>query len=701
MRDSIAFLLIILCSAFNASSQYTDTLHYTTANTGSNELPSSTVYGLNVGPDGYIWIGNPGKLTRFNGSNWLPLEYPDTLGNGNVLAFESNGNYWWHGSGKAHYFEQGTQQWSTFVFPVIPPSGCTSIIIDNADRVWFGTQSGIVVKDGPQVDVYTTNNGLSDDIVTQILQTSDGHIWAATFDGLNEWDGTSWSNYDFEVLFGAGHSSGVACLWESQNGALWAGNTDIVYCYENGIWTNIDITASTGFATGNGTLKALLQDDNGTFYFGFETHGIVTWNGTDWNHLTMNNGLTSDIVRCGLNDGLGRVWFGFMSGGIMMYENNQWSTWTTWDGLTENRVYSIYEDSQELIWLVNYNGINSFANNQWNSFNYEYRTNTFTGAIREDINNQIVYSRSNYISIYDGSNWEHIFGLSNVGPIFDLICLGSDTIIMGHSHGLTRAIGPNWNMGASWYNYTGLPNDVVNALTRWHNNEIWIGTNDGLAYLSGNVIQMVQVPGEQVGDKILDLMVDFDDNLWLATDEGAAKYNGVSWEFITENDGLVHNYIHCLEQLEDSSIWFGTNEGACQLKNSGWVYFTEQDNLISNRVFTIEEDHYGNLWFGTWEGVTKLQVDTTNLNSPYLNSNFREIRVYPNPATCVLNYHVDKSMIGSMMDFYSVHGQKLRSERISSEHMQINLSGIDPGAYVLRISSGYDSYAKKILILHQ
>jgi ligand-binding sensor domain-containing protein len=687
MKNYISIVLLLLVSTVYCVGQNLDLVHYTTSNTGTNPLPSSKVYCLSVDPSGFVWIGCKGKIIKFNGTDWLPFEFDhDTLGNGNVITFEPNGNFWKNGYGEVFYFDISTEQWSSLALTTIPPSSVTDIIIDNTDRLWIGTQSGIVMKDGPIINTFTTTNGLSYDVVTKITQTNNGNIWVGTFQGLNEWDGTNWIVHDFEILFGSGHTNSVSCLWQDQTGVLWAGNTDKLYYYDGTTWNFIDITITTGFTTSNGLLNTIIQDDAGIFYFGFQSDGIVTWDGTSWEHLTMASGLTSNHVLCGINDGAGRVWFGFSSGGIMIHENGAWDSWTTWDGLTENQVYSIFEDSQNKVWLMTENGINIWEDEIWGSYKYNFNEYSYSGTIKEDVNGRIVYPNGNYINFFNGQDWEVVFGLSNVVRINDLICVGSDTIYLGHRNGFTRAIGPDWNLGSAWYNFTGLPNNWVNALALW-NDDIWIGTNEGLAYSDGISVTPVQIPGEEIGTKITDLIVDLENNLWIATDQGAVRYDGSSWDHFTEIDGLLNNNITCLEISKDSSIWFGTkNEGACQLNDTNWFYFTMQDGLIDNRVKCIEEDQYGNLWFGTWKGVTKMLADTTSSNNNISAVTENSVSVYPNPGNEVLTIGFPVNIQNTTLRLFEISGKAIVVRDLKENKTRINTEELTQGIYFYNVS---------------
>jgi ligand-binding sensor domain-containing protein len=70
-------------------------------------------------------------------------------------------------------------------------------------------------------DHWTTDNGLPQNSVRDIVQTRDGYIWFTTFDGLVRFDGVRFT------VFNKGNSPGLASnrfveLFEDRFGDLWA-----------------------------------------------------------------------------------------------------------------------------------------------------------------------------------------------------------------------------------------------------------------------------------------------------------------------------------------------------------------------------------------------------------------------------------------------------------------------------------------------
>ena len=76
----------------------------------------------------------------------------------------------------------------------------------------------------PRFDSWTTENGLPQNSVNDILQTRDGYLWLATYGGLVRFDGVRFVVFDRSVE-GIG-SQRVRTLHEDRRGTLWAGTED-------------------------------------------------------------------------------------------------------------------------------------------------------------------------------------------------------------------------------------------------------------------------------------------------------------------------------------------------------------------------------------------------------------------------------------------------------------------------------------------
>jgi len=85
--------------------------------------------------------------------------------------------------------------------------------------------------------------------------------------------------------------------------------------------------------------------------------------------------------------------------------------------------------------------------------------------------------------------------------------------------------------------------------------------------------------------------------------------------------------------------------------------------------------------------ITNLRVDTTLISNTMDIEQQVTMSLFPNPATEVLNVSFDQSTTGKLT-IYNLHGQVLKTDLINgNENVQINLSGLPVGLFVLRLEN--------------
>ena len=67
----------------------------------------------------------------------------------------------------------------------LPDNTVNDVLIDLAGNVWFATNNGVsmLTQDGSAIVTYTVENGLGSNIVTELSLDPAGNIWAATYNG--------------------------------------------------------------------------------------------------------------------------------------------------------------------------------------------------------------------------------------------------------------------------------------------------------------------------------------------------------------------------------------------------------------------------------------------------------------------------------------------------------------------------------------
>lgn len=87
-------------------------------------------------------------------------------------------------------------------------------------------------------DSWEVKDGLPQNTVARILQTSDGYLWVGTEGGLSRFDGVRFTNFDVQNT-PALHSNRIAWLHENSNGDLLIATTENLVLLRNGIFTDL------------------------------------------------------------------------------------------------------------------------------------------------------------------------------------------------------------------------------------------------------------------------------------------------------------------------------------------------------------------------------------------------------------------------------------------------------------------------------
>jgi len=168
---------------------------WTTYNTGDG-LANRWVYAVQVGPDGALWFGTEGGLSRLKDGAWTTWRHADGLGGPNPRGLKASAR---PGFGALHPGEHSHD------LTTLDTSGAEtynedyvfSLLVDRRDgALWVGTWGGGVARfDGWTFENHTTDDGLAGNVVYSIAQGPDGALWFGTNPGLSRYDGTRWMTY--------------------------------------------------------------------------------------------------------------------------------------------------------------------------------------------------------------------------------------------------------------------------------------------------------------------------------------------------------------------------------------------------------------------------------------------------------------------------------------------------------------------------
>lgn len=168
-----------------------------------NSLSTNVIVSLWVDHDDKLWIGTfLGGLSSFDGKNFIHYRHndnaPSGLSNDNVWEiFEDSEQNLWVGTlgGGLDLLDRKTSRFEHYQYKAgkpspLPSNYISSILEDKKGNLWIGTDIGVAVfeknKTTPTFYQHTNDkNSLSSNSVTCLLQDTRDRIWVGTLEGLN------------------------------------------------------------------------------------------------------------------------------------------------------------------------------------------------------------------------------------------------------------------------------------------------------------------------------------------------------------------------------------------------------------------------------------------------------------------------------------------------------------------------------------
>lgn len=174
-------------------------------------------------------------------------------------------------------------------------------------------------------------------------------------------------------------------------------------------------------------------------------------------------------------------------------------------------------------------------------------------------------------------------------------------------------------------NTNSLPISIIRDLFLVSDNELWIGTREGLSVLDLSTNKFSNYKYNRYDPKNLShnsvrhIMRDKAGNMWLGTFAGGVNiFQSSSSNFshigeqLEERPGLNHPVVSSILKADNGALWVGTEGGGLNyIDRKSSVYKTYVINSKQqNIVKSLLKDKTGNLWIGTYDGLGYLDIRT-------------------------------------------------------------------------------------------
>ena len=256
-----------------------------------------------------LWIGTNGSgLKRLKDPQVKTYTTADGLNNDFLFSLfeDKNGNIWIGSCVGVNRFD-GKR---IVKFNSMADHAITSINEDQEGNLWLGTYGkGVIRVSGKEIRTFTEKDGYSGSYAISIHCDSKNRIWLGTDNGLILYDHGHFKTYTFPD---GPWSNIIAFIYEDENQNMWVGTANGLRILS---LKDEDVNPKNSKSYFNGTLvTSVYEDPSGIFWLGTDGAGLkrinMTPGGVEIFSYRPGQGLSSDKIYKILEDENERLWMG-------------------------------------------------------------------------------------------------------------------------------------------------------------------------------------------------------------------------------------------------------------------------------------------------------------------------------------------------------------------------------------------------------
>ena len=146
----------------------------------------------------------------------------------------------------------------------------------------------------------------------------------------------------------------------------------------------------------------------------------------------------------------------------------------------------------------------------------------------------------------------------------------------------------------------GLPDLKINCLLPGGNQDLWVGTDNGIVKWNGNEITEAGLPASLNRFQALAIVRDRDANTWVGTDSrGLLRVNSLGVASMEESDSKA---VTALFEDREGNIWIGSANGLERLRDSAFVTYSSPEGLPTDGSNPVFVDAANRTWFAPVDG---------------------------------------------------------------------------------------------------
>lgn len=544
-------------------------------------LPDNSILAITQTREGYLWLGTPNGLARFDGIRFA--------------VFDENNT------------------------PGLASSRVSSLFSDSRGGLWIGTENAgvLLLKEGR---VTAPGRGGREGLLAAACEDASGAVWLHYADGqlwrhdsgttnalffapdryslepfisrrtlIAEKSGPVLAGSDRRLAaFDPAESARAASLAPAKQEFLPARLDYLLAGRDGGHWRlagrriqqwragAMQRELAANYPWGDARITAACEDREGNLVVGTLGEGVFWFDAQGRAAcLSTNEGLSYSYVLSLAVDREGGLWVGTDGGGLNRVKRQVFEVVEPSRGLV---VQSVCEDTNGPLWMA-FNVVNpeDGGAGRW----HDGALRTF--GLREGLRFAV---RSMFVD-RAGQVWAGTFGgLLRLSEGRFLPLIGAE-----------------------------LPHQFVQALHEDRQGRLWVGTRGGLAVWDRSRWRTFTTRDGLSASSVRAIADDAEGTIWIGVEDGGLN----RWRddqftvFRKSPDGLPGDTVTSLWVDESGALWVGTaGGGLARLRQGRWTRLTTDEGLASNSIGYLVEDAEGFLWIGSNAGLMRVAKRALN-----------------------------------------------------------------------------------------
>ncbi len=409
----------------------------------------------------------------------------------------------------------------------------------------------------------------------------------------------------------------VFCTYQDHKGFIWIGTEDGLNRYDGVDWLIYKHELDDKQSLSNNQVNSIVEDENGDLL-------IATSDGLNIYHRDLENfsrinlrsttAQKNDFISYLMKDASGDFWISCRDGLKLLDKNHKVKATYKYssleNGVNPYKVLNTFESKDHRLWVNTGTGLRLF----------DIKSKKFI-ALPKVISQNSALTTDNVRTVKQTKAGDYWMATETNGLFF---------YDAHHQNLINYKASPGGN---------SLPSNVVRDIFIYSENELWIGTREGLSVFNVATNKFYNYTYDKYDQNSLahnsvrNFLRDNAGSIWIGTYAGGINIfneNSRNFSYLGEkvgvNLGLNHRVVSSIIKEKDGGLWIGTEGGGLNYINRKKEidqYHTTQGNInnSSNIVKCMVDDGKGHLWLGTYNGISIYNKNTGIFSDLLKNQN--------------------------------------------------------------------------------